>query len=440
MLNRNVDSIIYQSYIRLGTLTYKLATEAEAGLVSVKEQNALWQQALLIFSVLDVIEDNIVVKNNSVYQLRGITIQEMNKLLSLLVAGAGIFNFPVAPFIPVKDVTSIIAGGPPGNAGVPGTSAYSAIVFASDNIGTGLSTTPDPTLPYVAFKTSSSPIPLIPGSFTGLWVYYVGATGPGSNFTQNIIVSLSGGKTMGKYLHGQTIVAIGKTPEQVIRDIAIEYINSFFSIFSISGQVTTIEVGTTLSGSKTFIWTITLGSGVVPLIDIYDNTASSTLLAATTNDGTQVVTVATIQLNSNGAIQSWKGIGTDTTPPITFNSANFVITSRFMRFYGPNATTPTNSAQVRALSVSEFQIPGANTFILNTGTVEIKFHIALPPGVTITSVFDLDALSANITSFYVLTGTISVNDAGGTARTYNIYRMDIGTPYTSSHRHQVTTT
>lgn len=440
MLNRNVDSIIYQSYIRLGTLTYKIATESEAGTISTKEENILWQQALLIFSVLDVIEDSIVVQNNSVYQLRGITIQEMNKLLSLLVAGAGIFDFPVAPFIPIKSVTSIIAGGPPGAPGAQGTSAYSAIVFASDSLGTGLSTVPSPSLPYVAFKTSSSPIPLVPSSFTGLWVYYFGAVGPGSTFTQDIIVSLSGGKTMGKYLHGQTIVAIGKTPEAVIRDIAIEYINSFFSAFSISGQLTTIEVGTTLSGSKTFLWTITLGSGTVPLIDIYDNTASSTLLAGTANDGTQAVTITTIQLNSNGATESWKGIGTDTTPPIVFNSSNFVVTARFMRFYGPSATTPTNSAQVRALPTNEFQVPGANNFNLNTGTTEIKFHVALPPGVTITSVFDLDALNANITAFYVLTGTISVNDAGGTARTYNIYRMDIGSPYSSSHRHSITTT
>lgn len=439
MLNRNIDSIIYQSYIKLGTLTYKLATEGEAGLVGVKEQKILWQQALLIFSVLDVIEDSIVVQNNSVYQLRGITIQEMNKLLSLLVAGAGIFDFPVAPFIPVKDVTAIIAGGPPGGIGPPGTSAYSAMVFASDTIGTGLSTTPNPSLPYVAFKTSSSPIPLVAGSFTGLWVNYVGAPGPGSTFIQDIIVSQSNGKTVGKYLHGQTIPAAGKTPEQVMRDIAIEYINSSFSAFSISGQLTTIEVGTTLSGSKTFLWTVTLGSGVVPLIDIYDNTASSTLLAGTANDGTQAVTITTIQLNSNGATESWKGIGTDTTPPVTFNSANFVVTARFMRFFGPSATTPGNSAQVRALPTNEFQVPSPNTFILNTGTTEIKFHVALPPGVTITSIFDLDALNANITAFYVLTGTISVNDAGGTPRIYNIYRMDIGTPYSSSHRHSITT-
>ena len=65
----------------------------------------------------------------------------------------------------------------------------------------------------------------------------------------------------------------------------------------------------------------------------------------------------------------------------------------------------------------------------------------LPPARTITSVIDLDALNANITSQYILVGTVSVNDGGdsGTARTYNLYEMTVGSPYTESHTHSVTT-
>src|SRR5690606_29274357 len=146
-----------------------------------------------------------------------------------------------------------------------------------------------------------------------------------STFLTDTTVVLSSGKSLGKYTNGQTIPSAGKTFEQVIKDIALEYVNPVFSSFTISGQPTTVEVGTTLSGSKTFNWGITLNSGIVPTIDIYDNTAGATLLAGTTNDGTQSQAITTIQLNSNGATQSWKGIGNNSNGA-NFNSGNFVVT------------------------------------------------------------------------------------------------------------------
>lgn len=45
-----------------------------------------------------------------------------------------------------------------------------------------------------------------------------GGGGGGATFTENIVVSLSNGKTFGKYVDGDTIVAIGKTANDVIKD------------------------------------------------------------------------------------------------------------------------------------------------------------------------------------------------------------------------------
>ena len=117
------------------------------------------------------------------------------------------------------------------------------------------------------------------------------------------------------------------------------------------------------------------------------------------------------------------------------------LTGRYYRFYGAASATPTNSAQVRALPASAFQTSSVNVFSLNTGAALTKFSVALPPARTVTSVFDLDALCADITSQYVCLGTISVNDGGGTgtARTYNLYEMNVGSPYSASHAHQITT-
>jgi len=230
----------------------------------------------------------------------------------------------------------------------------------------------------------------------------------------------------------------GRTYDWLFQNLLAPYINPVFTSFSVSGQATTVEVGTTLSGSKTFTWGITINSGVVPTIDVYDNTGSSTLLAGTPNDGTQAVTVTTRQLNSSGATQSWKGIGNNTSPSGTFNSSNFIVTAAFYQFYGVSSSTPTNSAQVRALPTSLFY-SSSNTFILNTGTSLTKFDVALPPGISITQVIDLDALNANITSQYVSTSTIGVLDAGGTSRSYTLYEMNLGSAYSSNHRHQITT-
>jgi hypothetical protein len=259
----------------------------------------------------------------------------------------------------------------------------------------------------------------------------------GDTFDSNVTFTLPAGESFGKYTNGETAPWAGLTAVEAILDAAIAYIDPVFTSFSVSGQSTTIEVGTTLSGSKTFTWGIAVNSGTVPTIDIYDITAGSTLVSGTTNDGSQAATITTIQLNSNGATQSWRGIGNNTSPAGTFNSSSFTVTSRFYRFFGPNTTTPANSAEVRALSSSAFYT-GSTTFILNTGSTETKFVIVLPPGVTITQVLDLDALNANITSEYILLGTINVLDAGGTNRSYNLYEMNIGAPYSSNHQHSVT--
>lgn len=272
-----------------------------------------------------------------------------------------------------------------------------------------------------------------------------------ANMLDSIVVSMGTGSGSSTYTPQGTTLAtvggitsgtnLGTSPIQIqdlLDDIFYPYVNPVFTSFSVSGQSTTVEVGTTLSGSKTFTWSIAVNSGVVPTIDLYDNTAASTLLAGTANDGTQTQTVTTIQLNSNGATQSWRGIGNNTSPSGTFNSSNFVVTARFYRFFGPTASSPANSAAVRALSSSAFHT-GATTFTLETGTTQTKFVVALPPGVTISSVIDLDALSADITSEYVLTGTVNVLDAGSTNRSYNIYEMNVGIAYSSSHTHQIVT-
>lgn len=257
-------------------------------------------------------------------------------------------------------------------------------------------------------------------------------------FDSDINVVLTGGKTFGKYTNGQVIPAAGLTPREVILMAVGEYLPPAFTSFTIPGQATTVEVGTTLTGNKTFTWGINQNSGEVNVIDIMDVTEAEALAEETDNDGSEEVTINTVQLNSNGANQQFRGVMYDEESEQNFNSSIFTITARFYRFFGPVAAAPTNSGEVRALGSSAFHT-GVTTFILLTGSVQKKFVVALPPGVTIASVIDLDALGANITSAYVLVGTVNVEDAGGTNRAYNIYEMNVAVAYSTSHRHQITT-
>src|SRR5690606_30365861 len=193
----------------------------------------------------------------------------------------------------------------------------------------------------------------------------IGGNGGGSGAIDvhetDFTVVLSGGKTFGRFVNGQVVPAAGLTAKEVQLLAAIEYIPPAFASFGISGQSATVEVGTTISGSKPYVWVLNQNSGVVSLIDIYDVTAGVTLVSNTPNDGTQSANVIANQLNSNGATQQYKGIAHDSVGGSDIDSAIFTITARFLRFFGPSASTPSNSAAVRALPSSAFH-NGATTF------------------------------------------------------------------------------
>lgn len=264
-----------------------------------------------------------------------------------------------------------------------------------------------------------------------------GGGGASAKFTIDPTFILSAGKSLGKYVNGNTAAWTGLTAVEALLDAAIEYIQPVFTAMGVTGQATNVEAGTTLTGSKTFTWAITQNSGVVPTVDILDVTAGNVaLIAGTVNDGNQALVITNKQLAVN-VTQQWRVRGNNTSPIGTFLSNILTVTGRYYIFLGPNATAPINSAQVRALPANSFYT-GAGNLILNTGNVETKHFIALPPGNSFSQIIDLDALNANITTSYVNIGTVNVVDAGGVNRLYTIYQLTLGAPYSSNHRHQIT--
>jgi hypothetical protein len=367
-------------------------------------------------------------------------------------------------------------------------------------------------------------------------------------FSSDIPVSLSGGKTLGRYQSGDTIPATGKTPAEVIQLLAVEPIDPTvnlssattiqfnqtsisnildfdYVINSLGGTVSSASLDwrrggaggwTTLSSSTAtpdsythsltdsafntatfnyrYVVTDSLGASATDTLDLvpasYAAPSISLSVAAVSSTSPETNTKrekGNVNTNLSGTITrnspyvdlssytlqyqvnsgSWNDIGSSVAisgavasisltnhNPVASKTANSigyrvkvvdaygtsyssVTTVTFLNiiFYGPIASAPATSAEVRSLG-SRIFTDGSNPFILNTGNVENDFTAAMPATIAITQVIDLDALNADITGNYALS-TFNVDDSGSTPTSYNVYTMSQAIPYTSNHRHQI---
>lgn len=115
-------------------------------------------------------------------------------------------------------------------------------------------------------------------------------------------------------------------------------------------------------------------------------------------------------------------------------TANRSVSGAYYNWYGSNPTEPVDGSEIRALG-SSFN----NSFTLNTGSTNKFMVIGIPATKSLVSVIDLDALNANITNNYILSGTVAqVNDGGGNPVSHKIYVLSIAQAYSENHRHSVT--
>lgn len=126
--------------------------------------------------------------------------------------------------------------------------------------------------------------------------------------------------------------------------------------------------------------------------------------------------------NSDGRIPAGTGIGTNS------------FSGSYNNWFGPNGNSePNNGLEIRDLNNSF-----SNSFTLNTGNTALIHVIAIPSTKNLVSVIDVDALSANITANYILSGTLnSVPDGGGNNIPYKVYILSIASAYSANHRHNI---
>lgn len=107
-----------------------------------------------------------------------------------------------------------------------------------------------------------------------------------------------------------------------------------------------------------------------------------------------------------------------------------------MIFYGTLHSEPTESDDIRNLQGKAFS-SDTDSFILDTGTVNNIFVIALPQNRAISSVYDENAFMLDITHLFSKV-SFNVSDAGGYLKAYDIYTMKNAIPYTRNHKFKVT--
>ena len=131
-------------------------------------------------------------------------------------------------------------------------------------------------------------------------------------------------------------------------------------------------------------------------------------------------------------IQPTDSTGQSYDNPLTAGqvSASNSFEGKYRIFYGASGD---NVTDFRSLPQNQL-IAGSASFTINTGTSNKSFYVVIPDTNSLQEAIDQDALNANVKSSFVLLPTNQVPDAGGTPRTYKVYRWTNAEPFPMNHR------
>jgi hypothetical protein len=216
-----------------------------------------------------------------------------------------------------------------------------------------------------------------------------------------------GGITAGTTFDGVAIA-------DVLDNLLYPYQAPAFSSFSFP-QATTVEVGTAISGVKTFTWTITNvanvdGSGVT----IRDTTQSTVLALSILNDGTEALDIGSIVKTASGS-HSWSITGTN-THAVSF-SRSFGVSWQWKKFYGESVSAELTEEDVKALRVSGLSSSFSGTYSFAAGGYK---WLAYPTNFGLASTFKDQSTNLDI-PFESAVSLDVVNTQGSTA-TYRLHR------------------
>jgi hypothetical protein len=177
---------------------------------------------------------------------------------------------------------------------------------------------------------------------------------------------------VGGYPVGSTF-PVTQTMQQMWDNLMYPFIPPIFSSFSISGQSSIIEVGTVLSGSKTFLWGTTQSGNVqANTVKIRDVTASVDLATGLANDGSESISIGTIT-NTSPISRAWRAEAVN-TQAIPFVSGNFNVSSIYPYFYGKVSSGGALPGVNRPVANQSLINSGTSVVADSTGTISVNFN------------------------------------------------------------------
>jgi hypothetical protein len=149
---------------------------------------------------------------------------------------------------------------------------------------------------------------------------------------------------------------LGLTYDQLWQDLLVPYISPTFSSFAMFGQVTSVEVGTTIATPKAFSFGFSNANVLPNTLDILDVTSSTTLASGLSlTSPTAPISIGVVQQITPSSY-AWRGKATN-TQSIIFYSNNFTVNWYWKAFWG---TSP-------LLSLTEASIEGLANGVLSGG-------------------------------------------------------------------------
>ena len=218
--------------------------------------------------------------------------------------------------------------------------------------------------------------------------------------------------TLGGIAAGTTFDAVPL--EDLVTDLLYPYQAPAFSSFGFS-QTSPIEVGITISGTKTFTWGTTNSGNVSPnTLVIRDVTGAADLATGLANDGTESLGIGTVQKTS-AASHVWRITGTNTQSD-TF-TRDQTVTWQWKRFYGESVTTPLDESGIEGLRVGGLASSFAGTYSFSAGGYKYLCY----PTVFGTATSFKDA-STNLDIPFEAPYTVSVTNTLGQTTDYRVHR------------------
>ena len=209
---------------------------------------------------------------------------------------------------------------------------------------------------------------------------------------------------------------VAATMQTVLDDLLHKYQVPAFSSFAMTG-VTDVEVGTDVSGAKTFTWgTTNSGNVTTNSISITDVTGGSTVIESSLpNTGSKAHTFSVAFTRDDAGAYRFTISATNTE--LTTFTRNLDINFYWKVYYGESASTSLDEAAIEALRVGGLQAAFAATYVFAAANYKYLCYPAVMGAAT-----SFKDSETGLDVPFEAAATVSVTNAQGVATDYYVYR------------------